>query len=369
MLSTNLTLKSRAEQRRLARLDRQSTSRCDFSLTAGSELSKRVDSFHTFFSSLNQVESFHTLMPKLDRFSRFGRLMPRLMGLALAVSVGTAVLQAPAYAVKAVDGTVEVKVEKDGGKTKVETKTDGSKTSTKDDAHLKKEDRDTLKAVNEIDGVNVDPTKFEEKKKKGIGIPNPVGWLLKPVTDMQKRVVHLEQQIMRLEGPIAGLQKPMNGLRGQMISVQGNMGNLSAGMGKLDHNMGRLQGNMGSIETKMNTVDARLARMEQQLSRMYEPINGLQDPIVKLQKPVAGVSDQLSTLKSDLAELKTVVSTTSTLILVAIVAIGLLVAIGTPIVGVLAWKYRAKIIKQVDPAAAKHEEEKEHEKELASSIR
>lgn len=361
MLSRNLTSRSRAEQR-LPRLDRQLSSRCDFSLTAGAELSKRVDSFHAFFSCLNRTESFHTLTPRLERFSRLGRLIPGLMSMALVVSVGLST-QSPVYAAKAADTAVEVKVEKEDGKTKVETKTKDD--SSGKDSHLKKEDRETLKAVNEIDGVNVDPAKFEEKRKKGIGFPNPVGWLLKPVTDMQKRVVHLEQQIMRLEGPIAGLQKPMNGLRGQMISVQGNMGNLSTGMGKLDHNMGRLQGNMGSIETKMNTVDARLARMEKQLSRMYDPINGLQEPIVKLQKPVAGVSDQLSTLKNDLSELKTVVNTTRTLILVAIVAIGLLVVVGTPVVGVLAWKYRAKIIKQVDPAAGKREEEKQ----LASSIR
>ncbi len=223
--------------------------------------------------------------------------------------------------------------------------------------HLKKEDRQTIEAVNEIDGVNVEPEKFQPKeKKKGIGIPNPVGWLLKPVTDMQARVVHLEQQIMRLEGPIAGLQKPMLGLRGKMVEVQGNMGTLNNGMGKLDTNMGKLQNNMNSIETKMSTVDSRLARMEKSLNRMYEPISDLHGPITQLQKPVAGVSGQLAVLKSDLAELKAVVNTTSTLILVAIVAIGLLVSVGTPIIAVFAWRHRHQIIQKVEgPAAAKEQ--------------
>ena len=224
--------------------------------------------------------------------------------------------------------------------------------------HLTKEDRQTIEAVNQIDGVAVDPEKFQEKKK-GIGFPNPVGWLLKPVTDMQKRVVHLEQQIMRLEGPIAGLQKPMLGLRGKMVEVQGNMGTLNTGMGKLDANMGKLQNNMNNIDGRMRSVDGRLARMEKELARMYEPISGLQAPIRDLQQPVAGVSGQLGVLKKDLAELKSVVNTTSTLILIAIVAIGLLVSVGTPVIAIFAWRHRNQIISKVEGPAAARQQEKE----------
>lgn len=248
---------------------------------------------------------------------------------------------------------------------KVETKNGKSDASAD---HLKKEDRQTIEAVNEIDGVKVDPEKFQPKeKKKGIGIPNPIGWMLKPVTDMQQRVAHLEQQIMRLEGPIAGLQKPMLGLRGKMVEVQSNMGTLNNGMGKLDTNMGKLQNNMGSIEKKMGTVDSRLARMENELNRMYEPISGLQQPITQLQKPVAGVSDQLSVLKKDLAELKNVVNTTSTLILIAILAIGLLVSVGTPIIAVFAWRHRHQIIQRVEgPDAAKQQVKEERRMPVSS---
>lgn len=364
MLSKNLAMNTRAERRRLACLDRLNSSRHDFSLASGAELAKRVDTFHRLVSRLNYPESFHTLIPRIQRFSRGGALVPRLLNMVIAVAFISASAQTSALAAEAdkVEKQTEVKVE-----TTVKEKPVTSK-----DSHLSKADRDTINAVNEIEGVKVDPEKFQEKKKKkGIGFPNPVGWLLKPVTDMQKRVVHLEQQIMRLEGPIAGLQKPMNGLRGKMVEVQGNMGTLNNGMSKLDNGMdkldngmGKLQGNMTSIEHKMTNVDSRLARMEKQLSRIYDPINGLQDPIVKLQKPVAGVSDQLSVLKHDLSELKQVVNVTSTLILIAIVSIGLMVVIGTPVVGVLAWKYRHKIIQKVEgPAAA--EKEKEKEKELA----
>lgn len=284
---------------------------------------------------------------------------PRIL-LAIYAALLVCVLQLPVNA--ATEETKSVKT------TAVKVETNKTEKDTNTD-HLKKEDRQTIEAVNEIDGVNVDPEKFQEPKKKGFGIPNPIGWLFKPITDMQKRVIHLEQQIMRLEGPIAGLQKPMLSLRGKMGEVQGNMGTLNTGMGKLDTNMGQLQNNMGSISKKMETVDGRLARMEKQLQRMYEPIAGLQDPIKDLQQPVAGVSGQLSVLKHDLAELKAVVNTTSTLILAAIVGIGLLVSVGTPIIAIFAWRHRNQIIRKVEgPAAAQNEQERE-ERTLATSMR
>ncbi|MDZ4834506.1 MAG: hypothetical protein SGJ27_12075 [Candidatus Melainabacteria bacterium] len=287
-------------------------------------------------------------------------MVTRTLTLLYAASLTACLLQAPA------DAATQ--------NTEVKTTAVAVQTVKKDASadHLKKEDRQTIEAVNEIDGVNVDPEKFEEKKKKkkGIGFPNPVGWLLKPVTDMQKRVIHLEQQIMRLEGPIAGLQKPMLGLRGKMVEVQGNIGTLNNGMGKLDTNMGKLQTNMNNIAGKMETVDGRLARMEKELHRMYEPIAGLQEPVRQLQKPVAGVSDQLGVLKNDLNELKTVVNTTSTLILIAIVAIGLLVSVGTPIIAVFAWRHRNQIIRKFEgPAAAANEQAKEDQRVPVGSSR
>lgn len=213
------------------------------------------------------------------------------------------------------------------------------------------EDRKTLNAVNQIDGVQVDPELFKEKKK-GPGL-NPIAWLFKPVIDMQKQVVHLEKQIMRLEGPIAGLQKPMNGLREDMVTVDNHMGELQ---GK----MGEIQTNMTGVQGKMETVDGRLVKMQHQLDRIYQPIASLKEPIEDLQKPLSGVNSELTTLKKDLHDLKEVVNRTSTLILVAIVSIGLLVVLGTPIVAVFAWRHRNKIINKVEgPKAAAEEKARE----------
>ncbi|MEZ4544199.1 MAG: hypothetical protein R3C24_09890 [Cyanobacteriota/Melainabacteria group bacterium] len=57
------------------------------------------------------------------------------------------------------------------------------------------------------------------------------------------------------------------------------------------------------------------------------------------------MSGQLTSLKKDLKELKELVSLTSTLILVAVIAVGL-VAVGTPIAKALfAWRHRRFIMK------------------------
>ncbi len=199
-------------------------------------------------------------------------------------------------------------------------------------AEQKRTDRAMLKAANEVDGVEIDPNKFEEEKGFQLKHLNPFHWVFKPVTDMQQRVVHLEKQIMRLEAPIASLQKPMVGLRQ-------DMGNVETQMSTIDNSMGHVNGHMEKVNGQMKTVDKRMGHVETQLDKMYEPVVGLQGP-------VTNVSSQLSTLKSDLQELKDVVSLTSTLILVAVVAVGLLVAVGTPIAALFAWRHRKFIIEK-----------------------
>lgn len=82
------------------------------------------------------------------------------------------------------------------------------------------------------------------------------------------------------------------------------------------------------------SAETRLHHMEKQLDRMYGPINQLNEPVSRLEKPVSGVGNQLDKLKKDLSELKQVVHVTSTLILCAIVGVGLFVAIGIPIGGI-----------------------------------
>lgn len=196
-----------------------------------------------------------------------------------------------------------------------------------------KADRAMIEAANQIDGVNIDPNTFKEKKKFSAGSLNPVKWIFKPIIDMQKEVVHLEKQIMRLEAPIASLQKPMIGLRSDMAAVQEEMNVMHA--------------DITDIHGGMKGVDKRLAHIESQLNKMYEPIIDLKNPVIALEKPVNGVSKQLNTLKTDLKELKDVVSLTTKLILVAVVGVGLLIVIGTPVAALFAWRHRRTIMEKL----------------------
>lgn len=202
---------------------------------------------------------------------------------------------------------------------------------------VKKQQQTDLKmvdAVNKIDGVNVDKEIFKaEKKGFKLGNLNPIKWVFKPIIDMQKQVVHLEKQIMRLEAPIAALQKPMVGLREDMGGVQKQMGDLRT--------------DIGGIHDQMAGVDTRLGRVELQLNKIYKPVSELKAPVLGLQKPVAGVNSELEQLKKDLKDLKDVVSLTSTLILVAVVGVGLLIVVGTPVAAMFAWRHRTAIMKKL----------------------
>lgn len=88
---------------------------------------------------------------------------------------------------------------------------------------------------------------------------------------------------------------------------------------------------------------------------MHEPIDRLNEPVSRLDKPVLRVNNQLDNLKKDLSELKEVVHVTSTLILCAIVGVGVFVAVGTPIGVVIAWRYRNNILNKVDQLATGHD--------------
>ncbi len=209
-------------------------------------------------------------------------------------------------------------------------------------AEQEKLDTATINASNEINGQKIDPKIMKKPKKKGFGLQsiNPVGWLLKPVTDTQKTVIELQKQIVRLEAPIANLQKPMVGLRSDMQQVDQTMGEVN---GK----MTTMHGDITNINTGMGSVDKRIAHMERQLGQMYEPIVQLKNPVIALKDPVLGVGNQLTTLKADLKELKDVVSFTTTAILAAVLIVGVLIAVGTPIVSLFAWRHRRWIMQKL----------------------
>jgi chromosome segregation ATPase len=274
-------------------------------------------------------------------------LKQQIMIAALTLSM----VGAGGYTALAADKTMEVqsaaeqaKTERKADKLAAENARDGTADKKKaeptkaqvEQAAKKQEktDKAMVDAANNINEVEIDPKTFEVKKKGfTVGDLNPIKWVFKPVIDMQKQVVHLEKQIMRLEAPIASLQKPMVGLRKDMTQVQ--------------EQMGSLREDIGGVHGQMGSVDQRLSRVESQLNKMYGPIVSLKDPVVELKKPVVGVNSELMTLKKDLKELKEVVSVTSTLILVAVVAVGLLIVVGTPIAAMFAWRHRRTIMEKL----------------------
>jgi chromosome segregation ATPase len=201
-------------------------------------------------------------------------------------------------------------------------------------------DTATINASNQINGQKIDP-KVMKKEKKGFKLQhlNPMHWLLKPVTDTQKTVIELQKQIVRLEAPIANLQKPMVGLRSDMVQVDERMG-------AVNDQLKTMHGDITNINTGMGSVDRRIAHMERQLGQMYEPIVELKNPVIALKDPVKGVGDQLTTLKADLKELKNVVSFTTTAILGAVVLVGVLIVVGTPIAALFAWRHRRWIMQK-----------------------
>ncbi|MBP7863344.1 hypothetical protein KA183_16780 [bacterium] len=173
-----------------------------------------------------------------------------------------------------------------------------------------------LKDVNGIEQVEgtanaknievVDEPKGSNKPGFQLGDLNPIKWIFKPVTDMQEKVVHLEKQIVKLEGPISGLQKPMVDVRGNMVEVQG-----------------QLKG----VSVDMASVDKRLGHVEKQLDRMYKPIVELKEPVQNLAEPIKSLKDQLNQILS------------------AVLVVGVMICVGTPIVALFAFRYRVGIMK------------------------
>src|SRR5277367_845121 len=111
-------------------------------------------------------------------------------------------------------------------------------------------------AINKIPGENVDPNDLKESEvhKKSGGFPNPIGWMLKPVTRLQEQSVKLEQEIMKLTGPIGSLQPSMLRLDKSMSAVQKQMGSM--------------EGQIGDVGSQMSSMQADIRAMREDLSQL-----------------------------------------------------------------------------------------------------
>jgi archaellum component FlaC len=196
-------------------------------------------------------------------------------------------------------------------------------------------------AVNQVPGVKVKPEDLETEKKGGF--PNPVGWLFKPITQLQKQSIRLQQQIMKLEGPIAAMQPTMLGLRDQMVSVERHMSKVEGRMSGVEIEMKDVQGAMGQVKDDVERMRQLLSRLQGPITRLETPIRDLKEPVVGLQRPISSVHGQLTDLRSQLDEVEREIRTTSNFMFLAILFAALLVAVGTPVAGLLVWWNRRKL--------------------------
>jgi uncharacterized protein YoxC len=206
---------------------------------------------------------------------------------------------------------------------------------------------DQAQAINKIPGehVTAEDLKESDVHKKG-GFPNPLGWMLKPVTRLQEQSVKLEQEIMKLTGPIGSLQPSMLRLDKSMSSVQKQMGNMQGQINDVGSQMGSMQSDIRSMRQD-------LSQLKQPISDLRKPVMDLRDPVLALAKPVEGVEGRLVKVDAELSELKTLLA----LVLTAIFAAAVIIAIGTPIAAILVWRNRQKFVPATKPEEI-HEEQK-----------
>jgi len=197
-------------------------------------------------------------------------------------------------------------------------------------------------AVNQVPGANVRPQDLELPEKRGLTL-NPIGWLFKPITELQRQSIRLQQQIMNLEGPIGAMQPTMLGLREQMVHVQGKMGDVNQHMTRVEGEMNNVRGGMTKMKDDVQRMRQTLTRLEGPITRLEQPIQDLHDPVVRLQRPLSSVHEQMNNLEMQLIDLKREIRTTSTFILLAILFATMVIAVGTPLAGLIVWLNRRRL--------------------------
>lgn len=186
-------------------------------------------------------------------------------------------------------------------------------------------DAQTVKAVNQIPGANLQQADMVTPELPEIKGFHPIKRLFRPIERMQVMMVKLQQQIMRLEGPIAGLQPPMLKLQHWVTRV--------------DQSMGEMQGQIGKMEGEVGGVRSDIAGVRSDLSHMRKEISALKEPIQQLREPLAAVGGPLSGLEERLIQVQGLIATVLLAIMIAAVAI----AVGTPIAAILVYRNRHKI--------------------------
>ncbi len=281
--------------------------------------------------------------------------------------------------------------------------------------------RRQAEVINKVPGVQVSTEDLKENpKKKGISI-NPVRWVFGPVIKLQEQTVRLQQQMMKLTGPIAALQPAMLNLQqrvermgGQMKAVQNELSDVKNQMhtisGRLDQTVTHMKGvdkNIGNVSKQMTSVQSSLSgtyrelksmrpdlsnvrsdiskirepitkiqeplismadpihNLDKQVTGVHDDISRIREPLVRIEQPITSLEKQLTGLTSDISDLRNLLSMVLTSIFIA----AIMIAVGTPIAGILIWRNKNKILPGPKPGESSEDELTRTERRQPTSTR
>ncbi len=200
-------------------------------------------------------------------------------------------------------------------------------------AAQEQQNEDTAQVINKVPGVHLQGTDLQppaaEPPIKGF---HPIKRAMAPVVQLEKNSVQLQQQIMKLEGPISALQPAMSGLHKKL-------GTVDSRMEAVDSRLGQMDGHIVTMDQHVIAVGQQMSGVRSDLTKMRTDLGDLQSPLHSLLKPLNNVATPLEEVRGQLADMRTMLAG----VLFAIVASTIGIAIGTPLMAILIYKYRRKL--------------------------
>ena len=163
--------------------------------------------------------------------------------------------------------------------------------------------------VNQLPGEKVDPKDLLHPPIKGF---HPLKKIFQPLDDLETSANKLDKEATKLEKPMGDLQAPMVDLQKKMVNV--------------DHGVGHMQKKLVSVSDQVTGARSDLSEVREEINRVKSPIRALQGPVTGVAKPLEEIQIKLNVL------------------LLFIVIFMFIVSFGTPMVAILIYKNRNKIL-------------------------
>ncbi len=165
------------------------------------------------------------------------------------------------------------------------------------------------RAVNQLPGEKVDPRDLEHPPIKGF---HPIRKLLRPLDNLEDSANKLHKEASKLEKPMGDLQAPMVDLQKKMVNV--------------DSGVGHMQRKLDNVSDQVTGARADLSEVREEINRVKSPIQALQKPVTDIARPLEEIQTKLNVL------------------LLFILVFMLIVSFGTPIVAIVVYRNRSKIL-------------------------